>query len=207
VSDTPAVPRLDTVDPGIGRRAALVEAALIWEAIHRNGVRLAFRPEPAPDVSVVIVARDARHLLALTLYRLCAGQALAGVTFEVILVDNASGAETRSLYPRLDGVTLIENAENTGFGPACNAGAARARGRFLLFLNPDVDLLPGAMAAMTAAFRDHSQVGIVGARLVFPGGYLQESGAGFRDDAGLTHPHGRGDPDPLASEHAATRDV
>lgn len=207
MSDTPPIPRLDTIDPGIGRRAALVEAALIWEAIHRNGVRLAFRPEVDPDVSVVIVARDARHLLALTLTRLCAGQALAGVSFEVILVDNASSAETRSLYPRLDGVTLIENDENTGFGPACNAGAAAARGRLLLFLNPDVDLMPGAMDAMAAAFRDHADAGIVGARLVFPGGYLQESGAGFRDDAGLTHPHGRGDPDPLAPEHAATRDV
>ncbi len=65
-------------------------------------MRLAFRPEPEPDVSVVIVARDARHLLALTLYRLCGGQALAGVRFEVILVDNASSPETRSLYPRLD---------------------------------------------------------------------------------------------------------
>ncbi|SFK70197.1 glycosyltransferase [Methylorubrum salsuginis] len=207
MSDAPAIPRLDTVDPGIGRRAALVEAALIWEAIHRNGVRLAFRPEPEPDVSVVIVARDARHLLALTLYRLCAQQALAGVRFEVILVDNASSPETRSLYPHLDGVTRIENAENTGFGPACNAGAERARGRFLLFLNPDVDLMPGAMAAMVAAFRDHADIGIVGARLVFPGGYLQESGAGFRDDAGLTHPHGRGNLDPLTPEHAATRDV
>ncbi|GJE75239.1 glycosyltransferase [Methylorubrum suomiense] len=207
MSDTPPIPRLDTVDPQIGRRAALVEAALIWEAIHRNGVRLAFRPEPEPDVSVVIVARDARHLLALTLYRLCGQQALAGVGFEVILVDNASSPETRALYPRLDGVTLIENDENTGFGPACNAGAARARGRFILFLNPDVDLMPGALAAMVAAFRDHADVGIVGARLVFPGGFLQESGAGFRDDAALTHPHGRGDPDPLAPEHAVTRDV
>ena len=207
MSDTPAIPRLDTVDPGMGRRVALVEAALIWEAIHRNGVRLAFRPEAEPDVSVVIVARDARQLLALTLYRLCAGQALAGVTFEVVLVDNASSRETRSLYPRLDGVTLIENSENTGFGPACNAGAAAARGRFLLFLNPDVDLMPGAMAAMAAVFRDHTDAGIVGARLVFPGGFLQESGAGFRDDAGLTHPHGRGEPDPLSPEHAATRDV
>ncbi|GMA77190.1 hypothetical protein GCM10025880_36070 [Methylorubrum aminovorans] len=207
MSETPAVPLLDTVDPGTGRRAALAEAALIFDAIHRNDVRVAFAPEPDPDVSIVIVARDARHLLALTLYRLCAGQRLAGVTFEVVLVDNASTPETRALYPHLDGVTLIENATNTGFGPACNAGAARARGRFILFLNPDVDLLPGALAAMVAAFRDHEGAGIVGARLVFPGGVLQESGAGFRDDAGLTHPHGRGNADPFAPEHAATRDV
>jgi GT2 family glycosyltransferase len=207
MSEIPAVPLLDTVDPGIGRRAALAEAALIFDAIVRNGVRLAFAPQPEPDVSIVIVARDARHLLALTLTRLCAGQVLAGVSFEVVLVDNASAPETRGLYRHLDGVTLIENATNTGFGPACNAGAARARGRYILFLNPDVDLLPGALAAMVATFREYEGTGIVGARLVFPGGVLQESGAGFRDDAGLTHPHGRGNADPFAPEHAATRDV
>ena len=207
MSEIPAVPLLDTVDPGIGRRAALAEAALIFDAIVRNGVRLAFAPQPEPDVSIVIVARDARHLLALTLTRLCAGQVLAGVSFEVVLVDNASAPETRALYRHLEGVTLIENATNTGFGPACNAGAARARGRYILFLNPDVDLLPGALAAMVATFREYEGTGIVGARLVFPGGVLQESGAGFRDDAGLTHPHGRGNADPFAPEHAATRDV
>lgn len=207
MSEIPAVPLLDTVDPGIGRRAALAEAALIFDAIVRNGVRLAFAPQPEPDVSIIIVARDARHLLALTLTRLCAGQVLAGVSFEVVLVDNASSPETRGLYRHLDGVTLIENATNTGFGPACNAGAARARGRYILFLNPDVDLLPGALAAMVATFREYEGTGIVGARLVFPGGVLQESGAGFRDDAGLTHPHGRGNADPFAPEHAATRDV
>ena len=189
MSETPAIPLLDTVDPGTGRRAALAEAALLWESLFRNGVRLTFAPEPEPDVSIVIVARDARHLLALTLYRLCAGQKLAGTSFEVVLVDNASAPETRALYGRLDGVRLIENATNTGFGPACNAGAAAARGRFILFLNPDVDLLPGALAAMVGTFRDHAGTGIVGARLVFPGGYLQESGAGFRDDPQLTHPY------------------
>ncbi|MFF8800838.1 MULTISPECIES: glycosyltransferase [unclassified Methylobacterium] len=207
MSETPAIPLLDTVDPGTGRRAALAEAALLWESLFRNGVRLAFAPEPEPDVSIVIVARDARHLLALTLYRLCAGQKLAGASFEVVLVDNASAPETRALYGRLDGVRLIENATNTGFGPACNAGAQAARGRFVLFLNPDVDLLPGALAAMVGTFRNHAGTGIVGARLVFPGGYLQESGAGFRDDPQLTHPYGRGDADPLAPEHAATREV
>ena len=207
MSESAAIPLLDTVDPGTGRRAALAEAALVFDALMRNGVRLAFARHEAPEVSVVIVARDARHLLALTLYRLCAQQALSGVTFEVVLVDNASAPETRALYARLDGVSLIENADNTGFGPACNAGAARARGRYILFLNPDVDLMPGALGAMVATFRDAAEAGIVGARLVFPGGYLQESGAGFRDDAGLTHPHGRGNPDPFAPEHAATRDV
>ncbi len=42
-----------------------------------------------------MVSRGARHLLAWTLTKLAAQQAFAGVTFELILVDNASDAETR----------------------------------------------------------------------------------------------------------------
>ena len=202
-----AVAALDTVDPGIARRAALAEAATLLDALLRNRVRIVFRQHEAPEVSIVIVARDARALLALTLYRLACSQALAGIAFEVILVDNASAPETRALYGRLDGLVLVENEENIGFGPACDAGAARARGRFVLFLNPDVELMPGALAAMAETFSRYEDAGIVGARLVFPGGYLQESGAGFRDDAQVTHPHGRGHADPFAPEHAHARDV
>lgn len=198
---------LDTVDPGDGRRAALVEAALVWNMLFLNGVRLAFAPVDSPVVSIVIVARGARHLLALTLYRLAAQQALAGVAFEVIVVDNASDGETRTLYDRIDGARIVLNPENTGFGPACNAGAALGRGRYILFLNPDVDLMPGALAAMVATFAEFDAVGIAGARLVFPGGYLQEAGANFRDDAQITHPYGRGLTDPFAAEGSFARDV
>lgn len=200
-------PAFDAVDPATARRSVLAEAALIAEMLARNDVRLRFPQTERPDVSIVIVSREARHLLALTLYRLQAQAALARAAFEVILVDNASGPETRALFARLDGVTLIENDGNIGFGPACNAGAARAGGRFLLFLNPDIEMMPGALDAMVETFAAYPEAGIVGGRLVFPGGVLQEAGARFRDDAGLTHPMGRGLPDPFAPEHAALRDV
>jgi GT2 family glycosyltransferase len=198
---------LDTIDPGMGRRAALVEAALVWNMLFFNGVRLTFAPVEAPLVSIVIVSRGARHLLALTLYRLAAQQALGGIGFEVIVVDNASDAETRALFERVEGARIVQNAENIGFGPACNAGAALGRGRYILFLNPDVDLMPGALAALVATFSEFDAVGIAGARLVFPGGYLQEAGATFIDDAQITHPQGRGLTDPFASEGAFARDV
>ena len=197
----------DAVDAGIGRRVVLAEAQLIWDAVFLNDVRLAFRPEDAPLVSVVIVSLNARHLLALTLWRLAAQQALAGVPFEVILVDNASTSEAGALFDRIDGATIIRNDANVGFGPACNAGAERARGRLILFLNPDVDLMPGALHAMARTFLELDHVGIVGARLIFPGGILQEAGAGFRDDPQLTHPYLRGVPDPFAPEAGFTRDV
>ncbi|WP_375462385.1 glycosyltransferase [uncultured Methylobacterium sp.] len=197
----------DAVDTEAGRRVVSAEARLVWDALFLNDVRIGFRPEAAPVVSIVMVSLNARHILALTLYRLAAQQACAGISFEVILVDNASTPETRALFDRIDGATIVLNRTNAGFGPACNAGAARARGRYVLFLNPDVDLMPGALRAMAATFTELDTVGIVGARLVFPGGILQEAGATFREDAQLTHPYMRGVGDPFAPEGAFTREV
>lgn len=198
---------VEAVDAAAGRKAALAEAALLWNALFLNDARIAFRAEATPRVSIVIVARGARHMLAWTLYRLAAGQVLGGVPFEVIVVDNASDSETRALYGRVDGATVLLNDANIGFGPACNAGAARARGDYLLFLNPDVDLMPGALRALLDTFEEFDHVGIAGARLVFPGGLLQEAGANFRDDAQTTHPYGRGGADPFAPEASFAREV
>lgn len=198
--------KLETIDPHYGKLSALVEARLLENAVERNGLRIGFAPVAEPAVSIVIVSRNSHLLLGLTLYRLACQQVFAGATFEVILVDNASETETQALLDRLDGVTVIRNPENTGFGPACNDGAAVARGEHLLFLNPDVELMPGAIGALVEPFADAS-VGIVGAHLVFPGGYLQEAGALFRNDAHITHAYGRGCTDPLLPEGAFRRDV
>ncbi|MGU3408420.1 glycosyltransferase [Methylobacterium brachiatum] len=198
--------KLEAVDPHYGRLAAIAEARLIGNAIARNGLRIAFPPVAAPLVSIVVVSFNARDLLTLTLYRLATQQAFAGASFEVIVVDNASDAETLTVLDLLDGATVIRNAENIGYGPACNQGATAARGRYLLFLNPDVELMPGALGALVSPFSD-ATVGIVGAHLVFPGGYLQESGAFFRDDAQITHPYGRGNANPLLAEGTFQREV
>lgn len=198
--------KIETVDPHYGRLTALVEARLVSNALARNRLRIGFTPASHPIVSIVIVSYGAPELLILTLYRLAAQQVLTGIPFEVILVDNASGKETQDFLDTLDGVEIIRNAKNVGYGPACNRGATAARGRYLLFLNPDVELLPGAISALIEPFTDLT-VGIVGAHLVFPGGYLQECGAFFRDDAQITHPYGRGDPDPLLPEGAFQREV
>ncbi|WP_246694707.1 glycosyltransferase [Methylobacterium sp. WL6] len=206
-SETTVTEPFDAVDADIGRRVVIAEARLICDTLFLNDVRIAFRAEEAPLVSIVIVSLNARHILALTLWRLAAQQGLAGVPFEVIVVDNASMPETGALLDRIDGATLIRNAANAGFGPACNDGAARARGRLILFLNPDVDLMPGAIRAMARTFTDLDHVGIVGARLVFPGGILQEAGANFQADAQITHPYLRGVPDPFVSEASFTREV
>ncbi len=69
----------------------------------------------------------------------------------VVLVDNASSdPDALQELAREHGATLLLNAGNLGFGPACNQGAAKAETEHLLFLNPDAELQPGALDALHA---------------------------------------------------------
>jgi N-acetylglucosaminyl-diphospho-decaprenol L-rhamnosyltransferase len=59
---------------------------------------------------------------------------------EIIVVDNASSDDTQRMCEELDGVRLIADGVNAGFGRACNQGAESATGSHILFLNPDVEI-------------------------------------------------------------------
>ena len=86
---------------------------------------------------------------------------------EVIVVDNGSDdatlAELRktcaSSHP---GVRLIENGENLGFARGNNAGLSAAAGEYVLLLNNDTYLAPGAIHAMVRHLRDNPGIGVVG---------------------------------------------
>lgn len=100
------------------------------------------------------------------------------VPHETIVVDNASTDETRVALPLLKGVRVQRNAENLGFARASNQGAAMARGRYVLFLNNDTEALPGWLPPMVKILESEPDVGIVGAKLLFPDGTLQHAGVG-----------------------------
>ena len=65
-------------------------------------------------------------------------------------------------------LAVVRNADNRGFGAACNQGAAGSEADFLLFLNPDTRLMPGSFAEPVRYLRAHEnkRVGIVGIQLV-----------------------------------------
>ncbi len=95
---------------------------------------------------------------------------------QVIVVDNASpdgSAEmVRAEFPT---VHLIANRENRGFTAANNQGLAVARGRHLLLLNPDTEVVGDALATMVAYADAHPEVGALGPQLRYPDGSLQPS--------------------------------
>jgi GT2 family glycosyltransferase len=69
---------------------------------------------------------------------------------EVILVDNSKDQETKEIAISYDCV-LIENKENIGYGSACNLGAEKASGSYLLFINPDSELNPETLDELIKA--------------------------------------------------------
>ena len=100
--------------------------------------------------------------------------------FELVIVDNGSTDGTKEYITasnyKMSG-QYLRNETNKGFAVANNQGSRVAKGSFLLFLNNDVIVTKGWLSAMMNVYSEEKAVGIVGAKLIFPGtGLLQHAG-------------------------------
>jgi GT2 family glycosyltransferase len=162
---------------------------------------LDFSRPSKPSVSVILpVFNDARAALEC----LASLQRLGNeVNYEVIIADDASRGEQSEILARVIGATCLRNEKTLGLTLNCNSAARSARGDCLLFLHPDVQLLPGALAALVGSF--DPEVGIVGPKTVSPSGRLRQAGCRFDVD-GTTLPIGLND-DPALPPYNFRRSV
>jgi len=103
--------------------------------------------------------------------------------FEIILVDDCSTDATAETVPRIPGVVYLRNETNSGFIVSCNRGAEQARGKYLVFLNNDTLVKEGWLSALADTFAEEPRAGIVGSKLLYPSGRLQEAGGIIWRDA------------------------
>jgi len=104
------------------------------------------------------------------------------VTFEVLVRDDASSDDTVKVVTAIKNLRLVRNPENLGFLKNCNRAIDSVRGRYVVFLNNDVQVSKGWLSALLDTFSKFPKVGAVGPRYVYPNGRLQEVGAAFRPD-------------------------
>jgi GT2 family glycosyltransferase/glycosyltransferase involved in cell wall biosynthesis len=98
------------------------------------------------------------------------------IPYELIVVDNNSDDKTKTFLNKLQNVTVLYNKENVGFGNACNQGAEKARGEYLLFLNNDTLLTPGWLEPLLHRIKTIPDCGSVGGKILDFNGLIQEAG-------------------------------
>jgi O-antigen biosynthesis protein len=103
--------------------------------------------------------------------------------FEVIVVDDCSTDGTAEAVTLMPGVVYMRNETNSGFIASCNRGAEKGRGKYLVFLNNDTLVRDGWLSALVGTFAEEPQTGVVGSKLIYPDGRLQEAGGIIWRDA------------------------
>jgi GT2 family glycosyltransferase len=125
------------------------------------------------DLSIIVVSWNVRDLLCDCLTSI--NEKTLGITFEIIVVDNASSDGSvemvRAEFPQ---VKLVASAENLGFGKANNLALQSATGRYIGLLNPDTVLLNNVFSMMISKLESEPEIGIAGPKLLASDGTVQE---------------------------------
>lgn len=127
-----------------------------------------------PDLSVILVNWNSQAYV-----RQCLGSIYAhcrDVPFEVIVVDGGSFDGCGLMLARdFPSVVFVQSEDNIGFAKANNLGVRHAKGRCLLFLNPDTQLLEDSFRILMGCLGSLPQAGAVGCKLLNPDGSFQIS--------------------------------
>jgi GT2 family glycosyltransferase len=130
-----------------------------------------------PDISVIVLTYNTLQLTRACLHSLYSSCTSGKLSIEVIVVDNASTDHTTEcLQAEFPTAQFIVNSSNLGFSRGNNIGLQVANGRYLMLLNSDTEVQPGALVALVAFMDEHPAAGACGPQLLNPDGTLQPSG-------------------------------
>ena len=129
------------------------------------------------DISIIIVSYNTKDFLLKCINSIY--ENVKGVSFEVIVVDNASSDGTKesisnSKFPSSN-FKLVENKENFGFSKANNIGIKKSTGRYVLFLNPDTEIKKETLEYMTEFMDKTKDAGAATCKVLMPNGKIDDA--------------------------------
>ena len=98
------------------------------------------------------------------------------ISYEIIVADDCSTDNVKVLEDYVSGITVIHNDTNLKFLRNCNNAAHYAKGKYILFLNNDTQVQPDWLEPLVRLMETDEKIGMVGSKLVYPNGQLQEAG-------------------------------
>ncbi len=195
-----ALDRRPTVPPTgavIRREIALPAGEAPGEDGRPNaGFTFAAGAATGPRVTVIIpVYNDT--VMTLDCLRSLADAQPANLQVEYVVVDDASTQDVARQLAAVPGVTFLRNGENLGFLRTCNRAALLSTADYVVFLNNDTLVRPGWLEELVRTAEADPRTGVVGAKLVYPDGSLQEAGGlVWRDATGWNYGRGGRADDP-----------
>lgn len=154
---------------------------------------IAFPVFENPAVSIVLPAYNGWHLTYKCLQSI--RENTTDVSYEVIIADDASTDETKNISEHISNIVVVRNEKNLEFLHNCNNAARYSKGKYILFLNNDTEVKPNWLGSMTELMERDETIGMVGSKLIYPNGRLQEAGGIIWNDASGWNFGHKADPD------------
>ncbi len=162
--------------------------------------------EPQIDLRNLVVERPSEVTASIAIYaynnweltKTCIGSIIHStrtVGYEIIVADDSSTDETSEASKHIEGLKVSRNSTGLGYLKTCNKVGGMANGEYIVFLHNDVQVKENWLDHLVNVMEQDPTVGMVGPKILFPDGKLQEAGGIVWKNGRLTHYGHMNDPE------------
>ena len=186
-----------------GKRIEIKDFTLDIFQEKNNFLKIKFEKYEEPKVSIIIPVHNQWEYTYNCLKSI--KENTKDTEYEIIIADDVSTDLTKDINNFIENITVIRNENNLGFLKNCNNAVKYARGKYIHFLNNDTNVQKNWLSSLIELIESNEKIGMVGSKLVYPDGILQEAGGIIWEDASGWN-YGRMD-DPQKSEYNYVKEV